>query len=69
MTRSYRVAFYRELVGGMGKPYDSELYAIRIKGCDSEQAAAEEAIKKFQKRNKLAHWSHLATKYEVSAVG
>ncbi len=69
MARSYRVKFYRGLVGDTGKPYDSELYATRIKGCDSEQAAAEEAIKRFQKRNKLVHWSDLATKYEVSTVG
>ena len=68
MSKVYRVTFYRELVGGNGKRYDSSIREAPIRTTHTQDEAMAAAIKRFERRKRLTHWNHLATKLDISAV-
>src|SRR5262249_41828362 len=55
---SYRVTFYRELVGDNGRPCDSILDVIEVTAVRSEADAAAVAIRSFERRHGLRSWNH-----------
>jgi hypothetical protein len=64
----YHVTFYRELVGDGGRRFDSVVDTIRVRRSRAKERAVSAAIKRFERRHKLAHWSHLASKFEITEI-
>jgi hypothetical protein len=66
MPKSYVVTFYRELLNDQGDRFLSKLWSSPVKSAQSKEEALAVAIEQFEKKNKLSHWSDLATKCECS---
>lgn len=66
--KDYKISFYREVVNNLGQRYLSELDTMTVKASPSVDEALSDATQRFERKHRLAHWSCLASDYEIRAL-
>jgi hypothetical protein len=65
MPNRYTVSFYRDVVGGRGRPHPSPLGSYEVASAASGGDAIARAVKMFETHHRLGSWQSLADRYKI----
>jgi hypothetical protein len=61
---SCRVRFFRTIVNNRGIPFECTIDSIAIRRARTRQRALAAAMRRFERKYRLAAWNHIAHGYE-----
>jgi hypothetical protein len=64
----YEVTFVREVVNAYGKRCEMPLGTISVRAAHSRERAAAAAVKRFERKHRLARWDLLAQTYRLKDI-
>ena len=65
MPNRYTVSFYRDVVGGRGRPHSSSLGSYEVPSAASGGDAIARAARMFEAKHRLGSWQSLADRYKI----